>query len=94
MEIMGIEEGNTYRHRWGVMSDTPPYVGYVNYGKPTRVTYTEEVEGSAHINHAASKDHSSPLPPTFYPHPWGFFVNNTFMCGLMGCSGSPGVKSG
>jgi hypothetical protein len=67
--------GEKHPHRWGDMNNTPPYVGYVNYGKPFRITYTEEVVGS------------SPIPPTFLPPPvgvlfykaywWGMFRNTT-----------------
>jgi hypothetical protein len=75
-------------HRQDSMDNTPPYVAYGHCGQPIKISYTEEVVGSA------SKAHSSPIPPTHDPQGWGFCVNNTYMWGFIGCPDSPGVKSG
>jgi hypothetical protein len=42
------------------METVPPPVGSGHCGQPMNLSYTEEVVGSAGINHP------SPIPPTFY----------------------------
>jgi hypothetical protein len=50
------------------MDNRLPYVGYGHCGQPIKISYTEEVVGSA------SKAHSSPIPPTFFTPGMGVFA--------------------